>query len=170
MHLPSPRVPPYTAEVAPSRSGASARMTLSVATRSPAPPVDLPTEAGACALCGERRGVRLAAGPDFEYDTTQREFTLWRCPCGGVYLDPRPAPAALDRIYPPDYYSYDFEGKLGPFVMRFKALAEQNKDKAAVEWLTVDAANFKAEVKKLPERSDVQMPIQEQLIVELYSK
>ena len=64
MHLPSPRVPPYTAEVAPSRSGASARMTLSVATRSPAPPVDLPTEAGACALCGERRGVRLAAAKD----------------------------------------------------------------------------------------------------------
>ena len=36
--------------------------------------------------------------------------------------------------------------------------------------LEVDGANFKAKVKKLPERSDVQMPIQEQLIVELYSK
>jgi SAM-dependent methyltransferase len=110
-------------------------MALSVATRSPAPALDLPTEAGACALCGGRHGVRLAAGPDFEYDTTRRELTLWRCPCGGVYLDPRPAPAALARIYPADYYSYDFERKLGPFVMRFKALADRAKVRAYVPYL-----------------------------------
>src|SRR5207249_12123655 len=74
-----------------------------------APPTDpLPTEAGACALCGRRMGERLAAGPDFEYDTTRTELALWRCPCGGVYLDPRPAPAALARIYPANYYAYDF--------------------------------------------------------------
>jgi SAM-dependent methyltransferase len=89
--------------------------------------VDLPTEAGACALCGERAGTWLAAGPDFEYDTTRTEFVFWRCPCGGVYLNPRPAPAALGRIYPSDYYSYDFAQKLGGFVMRFKALAERAK-------------------------------------------
>ena len=53
---------------------------------------------------------------------------------------------------------------------RFKAVLEQNKDQKKSEWLEVDAANFKATVKRLPERSDVQLPIQEQLIVELYSK
>ena len=53
---------------------------------------------------------------------------------------------------------------------RFKEILEQNKDQRKVEWLDVDAANFKAKVKKMPERADVQMPIQEQLIVELYSK
>ena len=53
---------------------------------------------------------------------------------------------------------------------RFKEILEQNKDQRKVEWLEVDAAHFKAKVKKMPERSDVQMPIQEQLIVELYSK
>ena len=53
---------------------------------------------------------------------------------------------------------------------RFKEVLEQNKDQRKVEWLEVDGANFKAKVKKMPERSDVQMPIQEQLIVELYSK
>jgi SAM-dependent methyltransferase len=88
---------------------------------------DLPTEAGACALCGERRGKRLGAGPDFEYDTTRTEFTLWRCPCGGVYLDPRPAPSALACIYPDNYYAYDFVAKAGGFVMRFKGLAERAK-------------------------------------------
>ena len=53
---------------------------------------------------------------------------------------------------------------------RFKEVLEQNKDQRKAEWLEVDGANFKAKVKKMPERSDVQMPIQEQLIVELYSK
>ena len=55
-------------------------------------------------------------------------------------------------------------------VERFKTVFEQNKDQKKVDWLETDAANFKATVKKLPERSDIQMPIQEQLIVELYSK
>ncbi len=53
---------------------------------------------------------------------------------------------------------------------RFKTVLEQNKDQKKAEWLDMDEANFKATVKKLPERSDIQMPIQEQLIVELYSK
>src|SRR2546422_1213085 len=95
-----------------------------------APTDPLPTEAGACALCGGRAGARLAAGPDFEYDTTRTELTLWRCPCGGVYLDPRPAPAALARIYPANYYAYDFVEKLGGFVMRFKTMVERAKVRA----------------------------------------
>jgi SAM-dependent methyltransferase len=90
-------------------------------------PVDIPTEMGACALCERREGARLASGPDFEYDTTRMELALWRCPCGGVYLDPRPAPSALERIYPPDYYAYDFADRLRPIVRRVKAFAERAK-------------------------------------------
>ncbi len=52
----------------------------------------------------------------------------------------------------------------------FKKAFEQHRDTDSTNWLTVDAENLKATVKKLPERSDVHMPIQEQLIVELYSK
>ncbi len=37
-------------------------------------------------------------------------------------------------------------------------------------WLELDPAAFKGTVKALPTREDVTMPIQEQLIVELYSK
>ena len=55
-------------------------------------------------------------------------------------------------------------------VARFKAVIEEFKDQKKIEWLDIDAANFKATVRKKPERADVQMPIQEQLIVELYSK
>ncbi len=38
------------------------------------------------------------------------------------------------------------------------------------QWLELDKDNFKARIKTLPVREDLTMPIQEQLIVELYSK
>ena len=37
-------------------------------------------------------------------------------------------------------------------------------------WLELDKDNFKAKVKALPNRDELTMPIQEHLIVELYSK
>jgi len=38
------------------------------------------------------------------------------------------------------------------------------------QWLELDKDNFKARIKTLPVREDLTMPIQEQLVVELYSK
>jgi small subunit ribosomal protein S4 len=38
------------------------------------------------------------------------------------------------------------------------------------QWLELDKDNFKASIKALPVREDITMPIEEQLIVELYSK
>jgi small subunit ribosomal protein S4 len=38
------------------------------------------------------------------------------------------------------------------------------------QWLELDKKNFKGEVKAFPTREELTMPIQEQLIVELYSK
>jgi len=38
------------------------------------------------------------------------------------------------------------------------------------QWLELDKENFKGTVKALPAREEITMPIQEQLIVELYSK
>ncbi|MFL5321077.1 MAG: 30S ribosomal protein S4 [Myxococcaceae bacterium] len=38
------------------------------------------------------------------------------------------------------------------------------------QWLEVDKKGFKGSVKQIPNREDLTMPIQEQLIVELYSK
>ncbi len=53
---------------------------------------------------------------------------------------------------------------------RFKACYEQNKDIDSVSWLAVDIDKFEAKVTKMPERSDIKIAIQEQLIIELYSK
>lgn len=37
-------------------------------------------------------------------------------------------------------------------------------------WIEVDASNFKGKILNVPSREDIQLPVQEQLIVELYSK
>ncbi len=51
-----------------------------------------------------------------------------------------------------------------------QAVEEINKRGAIPRWLDVDQENLKATVKELPAREDITMPIDEQLIVELYSK
>jgi len=47
---------------------------------------------------------------------------------------------------------------------------EAVKGRGVPRWLELDAANLSAKVLALPARDDVSFPIQEQLIVELYSK
>jgi small subunit ribosomal protein S4 len=47
---------------------------------------------------------------------------------------------------------------------------ELTKDRSMPSWLEFDAKELQAKVLKLPEKEDIQQPIQEQLIVELYSK
>ncbi|MDP2831094.1 MAG: 30S ribosomal protein S4, partial [Candidatus Omnitrophota bacterium] len=45
-----------------------------------------------------------------------------------------------------------------------------SKDRTVPSWLEFSAAEMKGKVLRLPEKTDIQQPIQEQLIVELYSK
>jgi small subunit ribosomal protein S4 len=53
-------------------------------------------------------------------------------------------------------------------------ILEQSKDfsshQNAPNWLEIDRENFKGRVTALPKREDIQLPVNEQLIVELYSK
>lgn len=100
---------------------------------------ELASEPGACALCGGMSGTRVGGGWDFEYGTTRDEFEFRRCPCGGVYLDPRPASSELGRIYPSSYYSYDFAARLGPLVARAKDATERAKVRAYAPYLPAGA-------------------------------
>ena len=52
---------------------------------------------------------------------------------------------------------------------RFKAMRE-GTGKVVPKWLTIDAANLKATVEAMPKREDIDLTIQENLIVELYSR
>jgi len=52
----------------------------------------------------------------------------------------------------------------------FKAIIEANKGKSVPGWLQPDWDNLQARVASLPTRQDVTIPVEEHLVVELYSK
>jgi small subunit ribosomal protein S4 len=51
-----------------------------------------------------------------------------------------------------------------------QAAVESSSGRGVPEWLRLDAENLKGSVVREPQRTDVTYPIEEQLIVELYSK
>ena len=53
---------------------------------------------------------------------------------------------------------------------RYKAILEVTGGRLVPEWLDVDADNLKGSVKELPSREMIDVPVDEMLIVELYSK
>ena len=60
------------------------------------------------------------------------------------------------------------ENKTGS--QRYKDLLEATGSNMVPEWLDVDAENLKGSVKELPAREAIDVPVDEMLIVELYSK
>ncbi len=55
-------------------------------------------------------------------------------------------------------------------IQRFKDIREVTGGRLVPEWLDVDAENLSATVKELPNREAIDVPVDEMLIVELYSK
>jgi len=53
---------------------------------------------------------------------------------------------------------------------KFKSTIEANSFRQPPKWLEYDASSFSAKVAAMPARDDIDLPIEEQLIVELYSK
>ena len=53
---------------------------------------------------------------------------------------------------------------------RYKDIIETTSGRIVPEWLDVDTENFKGVVKELPTREQIDVPVDEMLIVELYSK
>ena len=53
---------------------------------------------------------------------------------------------------------------------RYKEILEATAGNMVPEWLDVDAENLKGSVKELPAREAIDVPVDEMLIVELYSK
>jgi len=53
---------------------------------------------------------------------------------------------------------------------KFKEIMEQSKERTVPSWLEFNATGLSGKVLRLPEKEDIQQTIQEQLIVELYSK
>jgi len=55
-------------------------------------------------------------------------------------------------------------------LQRYKDIAESTNGRLAPEWMDVDQENFKGTIKELPSREVIDVPVDEMLIVELYSK
>lgn len=55
-------------------------------------------------------------------------------------------------------------------IQRFKDILEVTGGRLVPEWLDVDTENLKGVVKELPSRDQIDVPVNEMLIVELYSK
>jgi small subunit ribosomal protein S4 len=51
-----------------------------------------------------------------------------------------------------------------------RASVETARGRGVPEWLELDAENFSGRMLRMPTREDIKLPIQEQLIVELYSR
>ena len=52
----------------------------------------------------------------------------------------------------------------------FKTLVEQNSGRTVPMWLVSDKENYKGSVERMPSRDEIDLDVEEQLIVELYSK
>ena len=55
-------------------------------------------------------------------------------------------------------------------IQRFKDIAEVTGGRLTPEWVDVDKENLKGTVSQLPKREQIDVPVNEMLIVELYSK
>lgn len=62
------------------------------------------------------------------------------------------------------------QAKEGKGLKNLKENIEASTQKKTPAWLVVDQEQFKAKVMRLPQREDVEYPVNEQLIVELYSR
>ena len=54
--------------------------------------------------------------------------------------------------------------------VQFQAAAETAKTKTFPSWMEVDSESMKSVMKDVPQREDITMPVEERLVVELYSK
>jgi SAM-dependent methyltransferase len=85
-------------------------------------------EVPSCAVCGGRTTAPYAHGYDYELRTCRNEWRFVRCEsCGHVWLNPRPAVDALGVIYPPEYYAYDYEGRVHPLARWAKSGLDDRK-------------------------------------------
>ena len=55
-------------------------------------------------------------------------------------------------------------------MQRYKDILEVTAGRLVPEWIDVDQENLKGVVKELPTREQIDVPVNEMLIVELYSK
>jgi small subunit ribosomal protein S4 len=96
-----------------------------------------------------RKHARQIVGHNFVYVNNKRvNIPSYRVSVNDI-VELKPKPKALENI---------------------KAMMEMTKSRTVPSWLEFNRADLKAKILRLPEKSDIDNVIKEQLIVELYSK
>jgi SAM-dependent methyltransferase len=100
-------------------------------------------EVPACAVCGVERFDLYTVGFDYELRTCRNPWRFVQCrACGHVWLNPRPALAALPVIYPPTYYSYNYKQQINRVARWAKALLDRRKMRAILRRLPAAPATY----------------------------
>ncbi|MBN3039224.1 MAG: 30S ribosomal protein S4 [Candidatus Omnitrophica bacterium] len=84
-----------------------------------------------------------------------------------VLVNSRPVNIPSYQVKTNDVITIKTDEKKSKFI---REMAKLTKDKTIPEWVSVDREKLQGKISRLPERDDIQFPVREQLIVELYSK
>lgn len=96
-----------------------------------------------CGVCGGDDARPYATGKDYEYETSEDEFQMVECrACRNVYLNPRPVKEDLGKIYPPTYYSYNYDTAVNPMARWAKERLDELKAKSWMKWLSDSSPRF----------------------------
>lgn len=89
----------------------------------------LKLEAVVCCICeATDESVRIGGGEDFEYRTSDDDFTVFLCRrCRLVYLNPRPSFEEFERIYPSNYHAFEFSESEFGFVFKVRRRLEAKR-------------------------------------------
>lgn len=86
---------------------------------------------------------------------------------GHVVVDARKVTIPSFQVRPDGLVAIKEASRKNDFV---RASVETARGRGVPDWLELDAENFSGKVLRVPTREDIKLPIQEQLIVELYSR
>ncbi|MGB5901103.1 MAG: methyltransferase domain-containing protein [Geitlerinemataceae cyanobacterium] len=103
----------------------------------------LKLESVRCGVCGADDWVAYASGKDYEYRTSEDTFQIVKCKvCGNLYLNPRPIREELSRIYPPNYYAYNYDTSINPIALKAKDFLDRRKVKTWLNYVNTDLAKL----------------------------
>lgn len=92
-----------------------------------------------CGVCESDDWVVYASGKDYEYYTSEDTFHIVKCKvCGNLYLNPRPVREELSRIYPPNYYAYNYDTSINPIALKAKDFLDRRKVNTWLNYLEGD--------------------------------
>lgn len=86
---------------------------------------------------------------------------------GHIQVDGRKVTVPAFQVRPNQVVAVKEASRANGFI---RASVETARGRGVPEWLELDAESFKGKVLRAPSREEIKLPIQEQLIVELYSR